>query len=106
MSLKHSRAHSTAPAARGCAADRVAVADSAHAVHDEQAGKVYASRSSRHWQMPRATGTASEVAFHESVTKLKGVIQQFRLAATDAQRTAATQTLDEARRALYLILAD
>ncbi|RMB60290.1 PadR family transcriptional regulator [Tessaracoccus antarcticus] len=48
----------------------------------------------------------SEVAFHESVTKLKGVIQQFRLAATDAQRTAATQTLDEARRALYLILAD
>ena len=48
----------------------------------------------------------SEVAFHESVTKLKGVLQQFRLAATDAQRTAATQALDEARRALYLILAD
>ncbi len=48
----------------------------------------------------------SEVAFHESVTKLKGVIQQFRLAATDAQRTAATEKLDDARRALYLILAD
>lgn len=48
----------------------------------------------------------SEVAFHESVTKLKGVIHQFRLAATDAQRTAATEVLDEARRALYLILAD
>ncbi|MGV8847425.1 PadR family transcriptional regulator [Tessaracoccus sp.] len=49
---------------------------------------------------------ASDVAFHESVTKLKGVIQQFRLAASDGQRTAATEKLNEARRALYLILAD
>lgn len=48
----------------------------------------------------------SEVAFHQSVTKLEGVTHQFRLAATDEQRAAATQTLDEARRALYLILAD
>lgn len=48
----------------------------------------------------------SEVAFHESVTKLKGVIHQFRLSATDAQRAAATENLDETRRALYLILAD
>lgn len=48
----------------------------------------------------------SELALHESVTKLKGVIQQLRLAASDAQRTAATEKLDEARRALYLILAD
>ena len=48
----------------------------------------------------------SEVALQESVTKLKGVIHQFRLAATDAQRPAASEKLDEARRALYLILAD
>lgn len=48
----------------------------------------------------------SEVAFHESVTKLKGVIHQFRLAATDEQRTVAVGELDEVRRALYLILAD
>ncbi len=48
----------------------------------------------------------SEAAFHETVTKLKGVIHQFRLAATDEQRTAAVEVLDETRRALYLILAD
>ena len=48
----------------------------------------------------------SEMALHESVTKLKGVIHQFRLSATDEQRTAAVEKLDDARRALYLILAD
>ncbi|MGO1384321.1 MAG: PadR family transcriptional regulator [Arachnia sp.] len=48
----------------------------------------------------------SEMALQESVTKLTGVIHQFRLAATHAQRAAATEKLDEARRALYLILAD
>ena len=48
----------------------------------------------------------SEVAFQESVTKLKGVIHQFRLAATDDQRAGATEMLDETRRALYRILAD
>jgi hypothetical protein len=35
-----------------------------------------------------------------------GVIQHFRLSATDSQRTAAIEKMDEARRALYLILAD
>jgi DNA-binding PadR family transcriptional regulator len=45
-------------------------------------------------------------AFFESVGKLMGVVQQFRHAATDVQRTAAIEKLDEARRALYLILAD
>lgn len=53
-----------------------------------------------------AGGNESEVALQESVTKLKGVIHQFRLAATDGQRAEATKKLDEARRALYLILAD
>lgn len=44
-------------------------------------------------------------AFHESIGKLMGVVQQFRTG-TEAQRTAATEKLDEARRALYLILAE
>jgi DNA-binding PadR family transcriptional regulator len=48
----------------------------------------------------------ADAAFHESVGKLFGVVHQFRFSATDAQRTAAIEKLDEARRALYLILAD
>ena len=54
-----------------------------------------------------ATPGASDSAraFMENVGKLMGVIQQFR-GATDAQRAAASEKLDEARRALYLILAD
>jgi hypothetical protein len=35
-----------------------------------------------------------------------GVVGQFHHAATDAQRAAASEKLDEVRRALYLILAD
>lgn len=55
-----------------------------------------------------ATPGQSEAAgaFFESVGKLMGVVHQFRSAATDAQRSAAVEKLDEARRALYLILAD
>ncbi len=45
-------------------------------------------------------------AFFESVGKLMGVAQQFRHSATDTQRVAAIAKIDEARRALYLILAD
>lgn len=45
-------------------------------------------------------------AFYESVGKLMGVVHQFRSAATDAQRAAAVEKIDEVRRALYLILAD
>lgn len=48
----------------------------------------------------------ADAAFHESLGKLFGVVQQFHGSATDAQRTAAAEKLDEARRALYLILAD
>jgi DNA-binding PadR family transcriptional regulator len=51
----------------------------------------------------RSEGAAE---FFESVGKLMGVVGQFRHGATDAQRTAAVEKLDEARRALYLILAD
>ncbi|MET4782625.1 PadR family transcriptional regulator [Glaciihabitans sp. UYNi722] len=45
-------------------------------------------------------------AFFESAGKLMGVVAQFRHAATDEQRKAAAEKLDEARRALYLILAE
>jgi DNA-binding PadR family transcriptional regulator len=45
-------------------------------------------------------------AFFESVGKLMGVVHQFRHSATDAQRAAAIEKIDDARRALYLILAD
>ena len=55
-----------------------------------------------------ATPGQSEAAgaFFESAGKLMGVMHQFRSAATDAQRAAAVEKLDETRRALYLILAD
>jgi DNA-binding PadR family transcriptional regulator len=45
-------------------------------------------------------------AFFESVGKLMGVVSQFRHSVSDAQRAAAAEKLDEARRALYLILAE
>jgi DNA-binding PadR family transcriptional regulator len=51
---------------------------------------------------PHGSGTA----FHHSVGKLMGVIHQFRVAATEEQRQAAIEKMDETRRALYLILAD
>jgi hypothetical protein len=35
-----------------------------------------------------------------------GVVHQFHLAASEAQRTAAIEKIDDLRRALYLILAD
>jgi DNA-binding PadR family transcriptional regulator len=70
------------------------------------AGREYVAENSEElanaWNTSRdATGPA----FHESIGKLMGVIHQFR-GATDEQRTAAIEKLDETRRALYLILAD
>jgi DNA-binding PadR family transcriptional regulator len=50
--------------------------------------------------------TDEEAAFFGSVGKLMGVVGQFHHAATEAQRAAAIEKLDETRRALYLILAD
>ncbi|MES2092437.1 MAG: PadR family transcriptional regulator [Actinomycetota bacterium] len=50
--------------------------------------------------------SAQAGAFLESVGKLMGVVHQFRHSATDAQRAAAIEKIDDARRALYLILAD
>jgi DNA-binding PadR family transcriptional regulator len=51
---------------------------------------------------PKGTGPA----FHQSVGKLMGVIHQFRFSATEEQRNAAIEKIDETRRALYHILAD
>jgi DNA-binding PadR family transcriptional regulator len=73
------------------------------------AGKAYveehADDFTRAWDATRGQ-SESAGEFFESVGKLMGVVQQFRHSATDAQRTAAIEKLDEARRALYLILAD
>ena len=58
------------------------------------------------WESGVPQRTDAELAFQQSVGKLMGVVGQFHHAASDAQRTAAVEKLDEARRALYLILAD
>jgi DNA-binding PadR family transcriptional regulator len=74
-----------------------------------EAGRAYlAEHADELKQAWEATPGQSDSAalFHESVGKLFGVVQQFRFSATDAQRTAAIEKLDDARRALYLILAD
>ena len=73
------------------------------------AGKAYVAEHAEELQKAwAATAGQSEAdgEFHASVAKLMGVVQQFRFAATEAQRTQATEKIDEARRALYLILAD
>jgi DNA-binding PadR family transcriptional regulator len=64
-----------------------------------------AEELNRAWQSNPGPSEA-DAAFMESVGKLMGVVHQLRHAATDAQRTASIEKLDEARRALYLILAD
>ncbi len=73
------------------------------------AGKAYveehADEFAKAWdQTPGRSAEAG--AFFESAGKLMGVVAQFRHGATDEQRKAAAEKLDEARRALYLILAD
>ncbi len=74
-----------------------------------EAGRAYvadhAEEISQAWSdVPRPSDSA--VALFESVGKLMGVVAQFRHAATDAQRAAAAEKIDDARRALHLILAD
>lgn len=65
----------------------------------------HAEETEQAWSdVPRPSESA--VALFESVGKLMGVVGQFRYAATDAQRAAAAEKIDEARRALHLILAD
>ncbi|WP_213817066.1 PadR family transcriptional regulator [Glaciihabitans sp. dw_435] len=65
----------------------------------------HAEELERVWQ--NAAGhSEADADLHESVAKLMGVIHQFRFAATDDQRVLAVKQLDDARRALYAILAD
>lgn len=74
-----------------------------------EAGRTYvadnAEAISRTWASTPGLSPA-EAALQESIVKLKGVTHQLRVAATDEQRLAAAEKIDEARRALYLILAD
>jgi DNA-binding PadR family transcriptional regulator len=72
-----------------------------------EAGRAYVSEHAE--ELDNAWSTDPEgsgPAFHQSVAKLMGVIHQFRAAATDEQRRAAGEKIDELRRALYHILAD
>jgi DNA-binding PadR family transcriptional regulator len=72
------------------------------------AGKAYvtehADELAKAWEATAGHSQADR-AFGESIGKLMGVVQQFR-GASEAQRAAAIEKLDETRRALYLILAD
>ena len=74
------------------------------------AGRAYVTEHGdelkRAWESGAPKRSEQELAFQQSVGKLMGVVGQFHHAATDAQRAAAVEKLDEARRALYLILAD
>jgi len=66
----------------------------------------HADELTRAWESGVPKRSEQELAFQQSVGKLMGVVGQFHHAASDDQRTAAAEKLDEARRALYLILAD
>lgn len=74
-----------------------------------EAGRTYAAEHSdeldKLWDATAADANA-DAAMHQSIGKLMGVVHQFRFAATDAQRAAAVDKLDETRRALYGILAE
>jgi DNA-binding PadR family transcriptional regulator len=72
-----------------------------------EAGKAYvadhAEELGNAWNTdPQGSGPA----FHQSVGKLMGVIHQFRFSASEEQRNAAMEVIDDTRRALYRILAD
>ena len=74
-----------------------------------ETGRAYVTEHSEELQNAWAAtpGQATgDLAFFESIGKLMGVVKQFRGGATEAQRAAAAEKLDEARRALYLILAE
>jgi hypothetical protein len=68
--------------------------------------KENADQLTRAWESGAPKRSEQELAFQQSVGKLMGVVGQFHHAASDAQRAAASEKLDEVRRALYLILAD
>ncbi|MFB2556293.1 PadR family transcriptional regulator [Herbiconiux liangxiaofengii] len=65
----------------------------------------HAEELDRAWEVT-AGRSAADAELFESVTKLMGVLHQFRTAASEEQRVQAAGKVDELRRALYLILAD
>jgi len=71
-------------------------------------GAVYVTEHSAELERVWASveNSESDAGLHEAVGKLMGVVHQFRFAATDEQRAKAVSHLDDARRALYGILAD
>ncbi len=75
-----------------------------------EAGEAYVKENSeelsRAWESGAPRRSEQELAFQQSVGRLMGVVGQFHHAASDAQRQAAVEKIDELRRALYLILAD
>jgi len=74
-----------------------------------EAGRAYvadhAEELQRAWEA--APGRSEEAdALVQSAMKFMGVLHQFKVAATDEQRAKAAAAIDEARKALYLILAE
>jgi DNA-binding PadR family transcriptional regulator len=73
------------------------------------AGRAYVAEHAdglaKAWEATAGT-SAADSEFHTSVGKLLGVVKQFRVGTTDEQRTKAAEKLDQARRELYLILAE
>ncbi|MEA5455967.1 PadR family transcriptional regulator [Sinomonas sp. JGH33] len=74
-----------------------------------EAGREYVADHAEELQKAwdAAPGRSEEAdALVASAMKLMGVLKQFHFAATDEQRAKAAAALDEARKALYLILAE
>jgi DNA-binding PadR family transcriptional regulator len=67
------------------------------AEHADELAQIWATTSER---------ADADAGLHQAIGKLMGVVHQFRFAATEEQRTKAVAALDEARKALYGILAE
>jgi DNA-binding PadR family transcriptional regulator len=65
--------------------------------HADELDQIWATTSER---------ADADAGLHEAIGKLMGVVHQFRFAATEEQRAKAIAALDEARKALYGILAE
>ncbi|WP_424464489.1 PadR family transcriptional regulator [Pseudoclavibacter helvolus] len=73
-----------------------------------ESGRTYVSEHAEELEQGwRGVAGMSESAtsLRESAMQFMGVMQQFRLGATDEQQQEATKVLDDARKALYAILA-
>ena len=73
-----------------------------------EAGRTYVAEHAEELEQGwRGVAGMSESAsgLRESAMQFMGVMQQFRLGATEEQQQEATKVLDDARKALYAILA-